>query len=163
MDPIPSCAELRAQITLDRPTRQDLERVHATMGARAMAAARIRQTSKDAGRLVLLASEQRDVDAHQAAIGELANLAAQLEPRVPMRPEDRKMRFGSPHLPGATADYSRLRRLSREHSVTDWARRTAPAATATTPTRHGRRSARASCKTTGPRGRLTSAPACSWP
>jgi len=123
MDPIPSAAELRAQINLDRPTREDLERVHAAMGARAMAAARIRQTSKDAGRMVLLASEQRDVDAHQAAVRELATLAAQLEPRLPMRPEDRKMRFGSPNVPGApAAGYSRLQRLSREHSVTDWAK-----------------------------------------
>jgi HK97 family phage major capsid protein len=122
MDPIPSCAELRAQITLDRPTRQDLERVHAAMGARGMAAARIRQASKDAGRLVLLASEQRDLDAHQAAIGELATLAGELEPRLPMRPEDRKMRFGSSRFPAAAADYSKLQRLSREHSVVDWAK-----------------------------------------
>jgi HK97 family phage major capsid protein len=121
MDLIPRVADVRATINPDRPTRQDFGYVLSVLGARQLAHAQLRQKATAAGRQPL-ASEQRDLDAHAQEAQELVTLAHQLEPRVPMDPADRKMRFGSPHLPGAPADYSSLRRLSREHSVTDWAK-----------------------------------------
>jgi hypothetical protein len=136
MDPILTCAELRAQITLDRPTREDLERVNAALGARSLAIVRLNTVKASRA---LLASEQRDMDAHSREFGDLANLAAQLEDALPMNPEDRKMRFGSPRYPSGAGDLSNLKRLSREHSTVDWLRANGARAT-TTSTPAGRHS-----------------------
>jgi HK97 family phage major capsid protein len=117
---IPTAVELRAAINLDRPTREDLERVHAAIGAHGMARVAIDKKARDAGR-DKLASEARAYDQHGEEIGRIGQLALEVEQRLPLDPGARKLRFGSSRYPAAgQADYTKLQRLGRDHSVVDW-------------------------------------------
>jgi HK97 family phage major capsid protein len=114
-----TAAQLRARIDLTRPSAEDVARVHAAIGARGVEVMRINATAQAAGR-GLLASEERDRVRHAEEMAELAALAEELEPRVPMNPEDRKIRFGRP---GARrVDLGARQTLARGESMGDWLR-----------------------------------------
>jgi HK97 family phage major capsid protein len=116
---IPTATELSATINLDRPTREDLERLHAAIGGHGMARVAIDQKARDAGR-DKLASEARAFDQHGEEMGRIGQLAMQVSERLPLDPANRKLRFGSSTFPSTTGDLGRQERLSSDQSVEQW-------------------------------------------